>query len=214
MLRIFSANPRSLRALVAAVALGAPMTLVSTASADRESPYREHHRSSIGSIGVGGHYYTITSYKSAARQIAEAFCYAGYDAWADYDTVVIRTRSTPRYHWKGHDYNLRRYWRGDCLILELRPNRHASYTRSDVYISSPRYSNTRRTPYGDQTGGVYISSRRSSVITVRGGYRDDPDWGRRLSPTRGRYDRGWDRRWDNSCDTGFNTRWNWKSRRP
>jgi hypothetical protein len=205
MLRIFSANPRSLHALVAAVAIGAPMTLVSTASADRASPYRQQQRSSIGTLVIDGTGFTISKHRSANRQIVAALRECGYDAREKHGAVYVGTRygRVPQIRWYGQSYDLQRNWRGDTLVLDLRRVGHrSSYSRSTSYTSPPRYS------HGDQTGGVYTKVRR-----VRGGQHDDPDWGRRLSPTRGHGNQGWNRRRDHNRDRGFDVHLNSRSRR-
>jgi hypothetical protein len=207
MLRFSGVSTRSLRILVAAVAIGTPLVFVSTASADRESRYRESHRSSIGTLQIDGTNFTISKHRSANRQIIAALRQCGYDAWEKHGEVYVNTRygRVPRIQWYGGTYDLQRSWRGDLLVLDLRRVGHrSSYSRSNV----------KRYPHGDQTGGIYTTIRRTDVITGRRPHPYDPDWDRRLSPTRGgRYDHGWNRRRDHNRDPGFNIHLNLKSRR-
>jgi len=206
MLRFSGVSTRSLRIVVAAVAIGTPLVFVSTASADPGSRYRQTHRSSIGTLEIDGTNFIISKRRSANHQIVAALRECGYDAWDKHGKVYVSTRygRVPKIHWYGGAYDLQRSWRGDLLILDLhRVGYRSSYSRSNV----------KRYPHGDQTGGIYTTIRRTNVVTVRRPHHDDPDWGRRLSPTRGHDDHGWNRRWDHHRDPGFEIHWNWKSRR-
>lgn len=223
MLRFRCASTRSVRALAASAALAAPLALApaaSAASADHDSRSRDYERGSyghrsIGTIRIDGRAFAVTSHHQAASQIAAAFCRLGYDAWADCETVIVRTRrgGAPSFRFDGRGYDLCSSWRGDCLVLDLE-----RIDRRDYAIAyTPRTIVIKRG--GEQTGGVCHPTCRTlcgkGVVTIRGGPRDDPDWGRRhYDGDKPRHlDQGWGRRWNDSCDTGFNIRWNWDSRK-
>ncbi len=226
MMRFSRASARSLRALLVAAALATPLTLASTAAADHDRGYRQVQR--IGSLRLDGRLYTITDGQPVAEQIAAAFCRRGYRATVDCDTIVVHFDygCRPRFSWSGCDFRVSQQWKGDCLILEVgqrrqyqrpaRPSWECStgprVTYGTISPSDFRYGRS-TSRGGEQSGGVYFSPRiHTSVVTVRGGYRDDPDWGRRNGQYP-RYDHGPTRSWDRSCDTGFDVRYNWKSRR-
>lgn len=216
MMRSKCASSRSLRALVAAAALAVPLALTTTASADHQFGYRDIDRGSIGSMRIDGRMFRVSSERAWASQTAAAFCRLGYDAWADCDTVVVRTRRgcTPNFRWDGCDYDLCQTWRGDCLVLSLkRIERRPVVVHRTVY-SRPHSSVVTRHG-GEQSGGYCAPVRRQPIIVTVGPRNDDPDWGRR--EFRGQQkpahlDQGWNRSWDRSIDKGFGLRWNWESR--
>lgn len=216
MLRSNCASTRSLRALVAAAALAVPLVCTATASADHEERYRDFDRGSIGTIRIEGRSFCVSNERAAASQIAAAFCRLGYTAWADCDTVVVRTRRgcAPDFRWDGCAYDLCQSWRGDCLVLTLRRVPVRPVVRTDYYCDSRPTVIVRHG--GEQSGGYCPPVRRQSVIVTVGPrqVRDDPDWGKRITPFShgSTLDQGWGRKWDSSIDKGFGMRWNWESR--
>lgn len=219
------ASTRSLRALFAAAALASPLAITSTASADHQRGYREP--ASVGSFRIDGKLYYVSDDRSVASQIASAFSRAGYYATVDYETVIVRFGygCRPRFQWSGYNYRLSQSWRSDSLVLKvsnLRRQDHRSTWRDPIRsqydtgtITPSTFRIGRSTSHGgEQTGGVFISTGgRTSVVTIVGEHRDDPDWGRRDTIRPDQYDRGYGRSWNQSCDSGFDVRYNWKSRR-
>jgi hypothetical protein len=227
MLRSCCASTRSVRALAAAVAIGAPLALAQTAAADHDfgRGYNLVDRGSIGTFRLDGRTFCITSERAAASQIAGAFCRLGYTAWTDCDSVVVRAGRgcEPSFRWDGCDYQLCDSYRGDCLVLSLRPLAHRPIVRTRII----RTQTCAPTPIcisrgGEQSGGIcrddWSARRHTGVITIRGGRghfrRDDPDWGRRVGDDfRSRsLDQGFGRRWNDTHDSGF-VGWNWTSRK-
>jgi len=215
MLRSNCASKRPLRAVLAATALAVPIVCAGTASADHESRYRDLDRGSIGTLRIDGRSFCVTSERAAASQIAAAFCRLGYTAWADCDTVVVRTRRgcAPDFRWDGCEYDLCQSWRGDCLVLTLRRVQTRPVIRDGYYGGS--HSSIIIRHGGEQSGGYCPPEPRPIIVTVGPRQvRDDPDWGRRVTPKSDcqTLDQGWGRRWDSSIDKGFGLRWNWESR--
>ncbi|RMH11904.1 MAG: hypothetical protein D6695_08085 [Planctomycetota bacterium] len=203
MLCSIRAATKSLRAVTLVAALAAPVGLTSTAAADHDCG-RSACRAPIGTLTIDGRRFDIYQC-SSLHEIRRAFCRLGYDASIDGSRVVVRAGSCrePRFCWESCDYDLQSSWRGNCLILCLRPiNRVRSYVgigyEYDRY-GSRRHSDDRRWPYGSSPGVFCVTREGGLSINFSRGF--DFGWNSRS------YDDRWhDRRFGSvrswsSCDS-------------